>query len=115
MRAGSKRSACPAQTATPITFQYDTASNVRLVTDQLGRTTERQYDELLRLTKVISPNVDDTEYTYFADGQVHILTDGEDNETTWAYDGAGRVKSETNELGDARGATRTMLSAEFPK
>ena len=41
-------------------------------------------------------------YTYFGDGQIETLEDANGNTTTWAYDGAARLQSETNELGDAR-------------
>jgi RHS repeat-associated protein len=94
----------PGQTATPILYKYDTASNLRFVHDQLNHTTEYQYDKLLRLTKEIDANGDDVEYTYYKDGQIHTLTDGEDNTTTWTYDLAGRVVTETSTfpLSDAR-------------
>ncbi len=94
----------PGQTATPVLYKYDTASNLRFVHDQLNHTTEYQYDNLLRLEKEIDANGDDVEYTYYNDGQIHTLKDGNNYATTWTYDLAGRVATETNTspLSDAR-------------
>ena len=86
----------PGQTATPILYKYDTASNLRFVHDQLNHATEYQYDNLLRLSKEIDANGDDVEYTYYKDGQIYELKDGNNYTTTWTYDLAGRVSTEKN-------------------
>jgi RHS repeat-associated protein len=94
----------PGQSATPIVYKYDTANNLRILEDQLDKSTEYQYDDLLRLSKEIDSNGDDVEYTYYKDGQIKDLKDAKDYTTTWSYDLAGRVATETNTspLSDAR-------------
>jgi RHS repeat-associated protein len=94
----------------PILYQYDTASNLRLVTDQLGRKTEYKYDDLGRLHKEILPHPTNalatgetdrpvTTFEYFADGQIKKVTEkifeGTNRETSYDYDGAGRLKTVT--------------------
>ena len=88
--------------STPLRYEYDTASRVRFIRDQLDFTTEYQYNAENRLQTVIDANGDPTGYTYNSEGQLETITDALTNTTTWAYDEAGRVESETNELGDAR-------------
>jgi YD repeat-containing protein len=89
-------------TADSLSYQYDTLSNLRIVTDQLGHESEYVYDARYRLTEEIDANGDSTEYTYYDDGQLETLTDAVGNTTTWTYDPLGRVASETNELNDSR-------------
>jgi hypothetical protein len=51
---------------------------------------------------VIDENGDPTLYTYTPANELETLTDAELNTTTWLYDGARRVPSETNEFNHAR-------------
>ena len=101
----------PGQTATPIVYDYDTASNLRFVSDQLNHTTEYVYDKLMRLEKEISPHPTSsdtagsetgrpvTTFEYWADGQIkkviEKLVEGTNRETSYAYDGAARLQTVT--------------------
>jgi RHS repeat-associated protein len=89
----------------PIVFEYDTQSNLRRVTDQLGHSTTYTYDRHSRLTEETDALGKTTEYGYNDAHELVSLLDPENNETVWTYDDAGRVATETNELDDTRSYT----------
>lgn len=101
----------PGQQQTPLTYQYDTLSNTRIATDQLGREMVYEYDNQSRLDKTIANYVDGvtsstsdedivTTFSYQDDGLLSSVSEtiGWDTtavtrSTSYAYDGAGRLKT----------------------
>ncbi|QDU58543.1 putative deoxyribonuclease RhsB [Aeoliella mucimassa] len=104
----------PGQDSTPITYEYDTLSNVRVITDQLDRDMVYEYDDQSRLERSILNYVDGvtsaatdedliTSYTYYADGMLASVEetigwDGSEavtRTTSYEYDGLGRLSTVT--------------------
>jgi RHS repeat-associated protein len=66
---------------------------------QADRHTHYDFDNLNRKQKVTDAEGGVTEYTYFKDNQTKSIKDAAENDTSYTYDGAGRMADETNFFG----------------
>ena len=90
-------------------YQYDVRGNRTLITDAKGVRTRFEYDDLGRLAAVVENyvvgEVSDnqtnvrTEYSYDAAGNRLSILDGNQHETTFAYDALGSLSEESDALG----------------
>jgi len=71
-------------------YQYDAAGNRISVTNTKGKITNRQYDSLNRLTKIIYPDATSVTYTYDSLGRRTNMTDSQ-GITNYVYDKLGRL------------------------
>ena len=103
----------------PVTeYTFDAANRLQLVTDALGRVTDRDYDDLDRLTKLTLPDPDtgvggdevEFEYTYDLVGNRLTEIDGENNETVFDYDNLYRLHEVTQEQVDDGTGTGTFAT-----
>jgi YD repeat-containing protein len=78
---------------------YDPVGNVVGQTDAKGRSSQRSYDALNRLTTEIDPNLGGTRYTYDDRDNVLSVTDAKGNTHTFTYDKVNRKTSETRPMG----------------
>ena len=100
---------------------FDAAGNLKTATDARGKTTTYTYDALNRLTKADYPTGTDTVYEWDggtvtptpanARGRLTKITD-ESGNTTYTYDGFGRVLVKTQTVGSGTSAkVRTVTYA----
>ncbi|MFJ6166014.1 LamG-like jellyroll fold domain-containing protein [Micromonospora orduensis] len=89
----------PPGSSTPIVpetrYSFDTAGQLKTVTDPLGKITRYEYDQLGRTSKEIAPNDGATTYTYDDAGNVLSTTDPTGAVTTATYDYLGRTVTST--------------------
>ncbi|MEM8875621.1 MAG: RHS repeat-associated core domain-containing protein [Planctomycetota bacterium] len=92
---------------------YDLAGNLETTTDELGRTTRFEYDELNRVELEVAPDPDgagaltspETSYVYDANGNLASVTDPNGNTTYFYYDAWDRLTHTVNALAEAAGQT----------
>jgi len=76
-------------------FTHDAAGNIATVTEAFGtadaRTTQRFYDALNRLERVIDANLDETLFDYDEAGNVAVVTDANLNVTNYEYEPLERL------------------------
>ncbi|MBR7837452.1 hypothetical protein KDL01_29505 [Actinospica durhamensis] len=115
------------------TYAYDTYGNLLSTTDPLGNTTSSTYTDGtgafpscdggtakpapvgLQATSITAAGAV-TRYTYYADGDVCAVSNGDGDVTTFTYDGLGRISSKTTghqlvgdwPLTDPAGSTSTL-------
>jgi len=81
-------------TNAPITYEYDTASNLRVLSDQLDHEKEYKYDDLFRMVEEVDAGGDSTLYEYNEQlwrTEVTAETAGDDVITQFVHDDDGRV------------------------
>jgi RHS repeat-associated protein len=77
-----------------VTQEYDPQGNLRFVRRNAGTgefVTERQYDSLGRLTRLIDPDRGTTNYEYTAAGELKASTNARGDRVEQAFDALGRV------------------------
>ncbi|MBN6040238.1 RHS repeat-associated core domain-containing protein [Amycolatopsis sp. 195334CR] len=84
-------------------WRYDGEGNETEHTDELGRTTRREYGPFGLLTAVVDPAGGRTRYGYDTELRLTSVTDPEGRTWTYGYDPAGRLAEQT----DFDGRTRT--------
>ncbi|MEV4659073.1 LamG-like jellyroll fold domain-containing protein [Micromonospora sp. NPDC049301] len=89
----------PPGSSTPIVpetrYSFDTAGQLKTVTDPLGKITRYEYDQLGRTSKEIAPNDGATTYTYDDAGNVLSSTDPTGAVSAATYDYLGRTVTST--------------------
>ena len=81
-------------------FDYDPAGNMILKTDKMGRTTVYAYDALSRLTRVVDPLSQETQYFYDDRNNLVELIDAKGRSTAFEYDRNNRLVKETRPMGE---------------
>lgn len=72
---------------------YLGTGNVDSVVDEMGETTDYDYDALGRLVSVLDPLQNSTSFEYDANGNRTLMTDAEGIATRYEYDGLNRLKA----------------------
>ncbi len=89
-----------AGTADQITYQYDTAGNLLLVSNSLAHnTTYGNFNAMGLPGRITGPNGDSVDYTYNARGRVtreRTYLDGGSQDYLYAYDAAGNLSQQTH-------------------
>ena len=103
-------------------MSYDGVGQVISQTDAKGRTSQRFYDKLRRLTKEIDPILGETIYTYDVRDNLLTVTDANGHTHTFTYDKVNRKKTEARPMGqtiryqyDANGNLIERLSPNSAK
>lgn len=96
----SRRSADVGAHGQTFSYAYGLNDEVFRTTDPLGRTTQRSYDQLKRLTRVSFPMGSTVQLTYDALSNVTAVVDPRGIQTSFVYDGLGnRVSSFSRDEG----------------
>jgi YD repeat-containing protein len=78
---------------------YDLVGQVISQTDAKGRTSQRFYDVLRRLTKEIDPILGETQYSYDVRDNLLTVTDANNHTHSFTYDKVNRKKTEARPMG----------------
>lgn len=80
-------------------YVFDDNGLVTSVSDPLGNTTQRTFDDNKNLIRSVDANGNTTEYEYDGQGNVVTIIDALGNEKNMEYDNNGNLTQETNENG----------------
>jgi len=103
-----------------VRYTYDANSNVKTITDSLGRVTTLAYDALNRVATSKDPKNGLTQFQYDKGDRITSITDPRSLATTYTFDGFGQLWKEispdrgtTSFVWDANGQRTSMTRANF--